>query len=217
MSSPLEKLRAITRNANVPGYEINERNEGSPRQIEPPTPPDRLLSLNSFNSYPETFAKPVEETPEQRSAPSQPDVEPTDDLEERAALIEYGAGVPRRWAEGFAALSSMSPPTGFSPERWCRIIDAAGVFLDRWAVRAAELGWCDVEIFGCDADAPAARLDQMGLVVLLERMHVVAIDETGADLLSNIGDVRQRYRRRPISPHAVRLWDLASGGTASDL
>jgi hypothetical protein len=140
-----------------------------------------------------------------------------DDIEERAAIVEFGAGVPRRWAEGFAALSSMPPPTGFSPERWHRIVDAAGVFLDRWAVRAAELGWCDVEIFGCDADAPAARLDQMGLVVLLERMHVVAIDETGADLLSNIGDVRQRYRRRPISPHAVRLWDLASGGTASDL
>src|SRR5437868_6876199 len=37
-----------------------------------------------------------------------------DDLEERAALIEYGAGVPRPWAEGYAALCTMAPPSGFS-------------------------------------------------------------------------------------------------------
>ena len=29
-------------------------------------------------------------------------------------LIEYGADVPRRWAEGYAALCSMAPPPGFS-------------------------------------------------------------------------------------------------------
>src|SRR5436190_20535195 len=55
------------------------------------------------------------------------------DLAERAALIEYGANVPRSWAEGYAALSSMPVPTGFSPERWVRIVDAAGGFIDRYA------------------------------------------------------------------------------------
>src|SRR6266480_3401113 len=40
-----------------------------------------------------------------------------DDIEERAALVEFGANVPRRWAEGFAALCSMSQPSAFSPER----------------------------------------------------------------------------------------------------
>ena len=54
-----------------------------------------------------------------------------DDLDERAALVEYGAGVPRSWAEGFAALCTMAPPAGFTPERWQRIVDAAGSFLDR--------------------------------------------------------------------------------------
>src|SRR5437762_12173838 len=44
-----------------------------------------------------------------------------DDLEERAALVEYGAGVPRSWTEGFAALCTMAPPAGFTPERWQRI------------------------------------------------------------------------------------------------
>jgi hypothetical protein len=185
VSSPLETLRAFSRSAR-PQYEINETNE-----ITPPQPLSAPVS--SFNSF--------------LSSPGN-----ADNLDERAAIVEYGAGVPREWAEGFAALSTMPAPTGFSTERWARIVDAAGVFLDRWAPKAAELGWVDVEIFGCDGSAPAARFDLMGLVLLLERMRVIAIDATGADLLSNTGDVRQRYRRKPTSPHAVRLWDLATGG-----
>ncbi len=95
-----------------------------------------------------------------------------DDIEERAAIIEEGANVPRQWAEGYAALCAMPPPAGFSSQRWARIVDAAGTFIDRWAVRAAELGWTDRDVFGCDAAAPTARFDQIGMVVLLERMHV---------------------------------------------
>src|SRR6266550_7358323 len=91
-----------------------------------------------------------------------------DDIDERAALIEYGANVPRRWAEGYAALCSMPTPRGFSPERWARIVDAAGVFLDRWAADAIRCGWSDLDVFGCDRDRPDARFDCMGLVILLD-------------------------------------------------
>src|SRR5690242_17403079 len=54
------------------------------------------------------------------------------DPEERAAIIAEGAEVPQAWAEGYAALCAMPPPAGFWPERWQRIIDATGAFLDRW-------------------------------------------------------------------------------------
>jgi TubC N-terminal docking domain len=138
-----------------------------------------------------------------------------DDIEERAAIVEFGAGVPRRWAEGFAALSSMPPPTGFSPERWHRIVDAAGVFLDRWAVRAAECGWSDLDVFGADPDRPPSRFDAMGLLLLLYRAEVVGIDKDGADLLVNPGAARQRYRRRPVPDGTVSLWDLTSRSPGS--
>jgi hypothetical protein len=130
-----------------------------------------------------------------------------DDLEERAALVEYGVDVPRRWAEGFAALSIMAAPTGFSPERWQRIVDAAGVFLDRWAAKASECGWSDLDVFGCDATAPDRRFDCMGLTMLLDHMEVVGIDKDGADLLGT-GGARLRYRRRPLPAHTVSLWEL---------
>jgi hypothetical protein len=110
-----------------------------------------------------------------------------DDFEERAAIIEYGAGVPRQWAEGYAALSTMAAPTGFSPARWQRIIDATGTFLDRWAAEAIECSWSALDVFGVNPDRPTARFDAMGLVLLLDRCSVVSIDEHGADLLTKTG------------------------------
>ena len=37
-----------------------------------------------------------------------------ENFDERAALVEYGADVPRDWAEGFARLVVAPPPAGFS-------------------------------------------------------------------------------------------------------
>ena len=130
-----------------------------------------------------------------------------DDLNERAAIIEHGVGVHRAWAEGYAALSSMPAPAGFSSERWSRIVDAAGIFIDRYAGIAIERGWSDLDVFGCDADRPDARFDCMGLVLLLDRCEIIGIDEEGADLVTETG-TRQRYRRRPLPVQTVCLWVL---------
>ena len=142
------------------------------------------------------------------AAPEQLTVVDTDELDERAALIEFGANVPRRWAEGYAALCSMTPPAGFSSERWARIVDAAGVFLDRWAADAIRCGWSDLDVFGCDRDRPDARFDAMGLALLLDRMAVVGIDPDGADLIATAGGAKLRFRRRPLPQNTISLWDL---------
>ena len=129
------------------------------------------------------------------------------DLGERAAIIEEGANVPRRWAEGFAAMASMPAPAGFSPERWRRIVDATGTFLDRWAAKVIACGWSDLDVFGCDAAAPDRRFDCMGLVLLLDSWEVSSVDEAGADLVTETG-APLRYRRRPLPGHTVSLWQL---------
>jgi hypothetical protein len=191
--SALELARALVRRAdgvadadtteNSLPYETNENNEltaSSPRA-------EGLISFHSFNSSRRTIER--------------------EDRGERAALVEYGAGVPRAWAEGFAALCTMAPPAGFTPERWQRIVDAAGVFLDVWAAKAIACGWSDLDIFGVDADRPDARFDAMGLVLLLDRCEIVGIDEHGADLLTTTG-ARQRYRRRQLPTSTVSLWQI---------
>ena len=79
MSSALDRLYAIARSdaAQSPANEKNEINEITPAGEQ----------VNSFSSF--------------LSCP--PDVG-EEEFEERAALIEFGAGVPREWAEGYAAL-----------------------------------------------------------------------------------------------------------------
>jgi hypothetical protein len=45
----------------------------------------------------------------------------TDEHEERAAIVEYAASVPREWAEGFARLDPGRPPDDVPPRRWLSI------------------------------------------------------------------------------------------------
>ena len=54
----------------------------------------------------------------------------TDGQNQRAALVEYGAGIPRAWAEGFEQLASDCQPEGVPPKRWKIFIDDVGRFLD---------------------------------------------------------------------------------------
>ena len=162
-------------------------------------PAELLAELRQHKAEVIAFLRP----PPQETADAAQDA---DNLDERAALMEYGANVPRRWAEGFAALSSM-PPAGFSSERWARIVDATGTFLDRWAAKIIACGWSDLDVFGCDAAAPDRRFDCMGLVLLLDRWKVSSIDEAGADLVTETGTLL-RYRRRPVPGHTISLWQL---------
>jgi hypothetical protein len=64
-----------------------------------------------------------------------------DDYEERAAIIEHDGGIPREWAEGFARLDPARPPAGLTLQRWHTVIEAIGIFLDKWAGEAVAKGW----------------------------------------------------------------------------
>ena len=68
--------------------------------------------------------------------------------DERAAHLEFDAGLPRAWAEHFARLLVGDPPGDFSPTRWQAVLDAALVFADKWAAEAHRLGWDASEVFG---------------------------------------------------------------------
>jgi hypothetical protein len=92
--------------------------------------------------------------------------------------------------------------------RWQRIVNAAGAFIDQWAVEATRCDWSDLDVFGCDAARPDARFACMGLVLLLDRAKVAAIDPQGVDLVTATG-ARQRFRRRPLPGGTVSLWELA--------
>ena len=128
-------------------------------------------------------------------------------FEERAAIIEDGAGVLRSWAENFARLDIAERPPKFSEPAWRQLIDDGGQFLDRWANEAARLGWSALDVFGVDPAAPSTTYEAMGLVPLIRGGNVVAIGSDRATIRTQEGTLLT-YLRRPRQA-AIAVWDLA--------
>jgi hypothetical protein len=120
------------------------------------------------------------------------------DFEERAAIVEEGAGVPRAWAEAFAILANSCPPSTLDPETWNELINAAGVFLDEWGSQAAALGWAAEELFGLDAKSPVQEHDVSRAALFLGGARVIAMTQSRL-VLRRDGDLRTITRRRPTS------------------
>lgn len=134
--------------------------------------------------------------------------QPPHDTEERAAIIEEGAGVPRKWAEGVAQLSTMPAPAGVPVQRWRLLIDNAGRFIDRWATQAATLGWDTASVFGCHAGKPHERIDVQGLVWLIGSGEVIAITSETAAIRTAGGPI-VTYRRRQSNGEPVAMaWEI---------
>jgi hypothetical protein len=129
------------------------------------------------------------------------------------------AGVPKRetsarvdWAEGLARLHPDRPPGDVPTKRWLRFVDDVGLFLDGpFCATAAALGWGPLDLFGCDRDRPFARLDQAGLLWLLNGSRFVALSENTATIKRPAGAL-QTYRRKPNGPGQALPWELAMKG-----
>ena len=116
------------------------------------------------------------------------------DFEERAAIIEDGAGVPRAWAEGYARLSLTKHPLGFTEKQWRQTINDGGRFLDRWAVKADRLGWSPEDAFGGRHLNP--KWDRFGLVGLINGGDVVMMIRDAAKIRLESGSSVIYPRRR---------------------
>jgi hypothetical protein len=128
--------------------------------------------------------------------------------EERAAIVEHDGGVPRAWAEGFALLDPNRPPGDVPLKRWQRFVDDVGLFLDSpFSAVAAALGWSPLDLFGCNRDRPFARIDQAGLLWLLNGDRLLALTEHTATIETRTG-ARQTYRRKPSGEHRELAWEL---------
>jgi hypothetical protein len=119
-------------------------------------------------------------------------------FDERAAIVEEGAGVPREWAEAFARLDLRARPTGESGDRWRQLMNDAGRFLDRWGAEAERLGWSAIDVFGYHANRSPDAPTTAGLVPLIMGGTVVSIAHDRATIrMSDGGSVV--YLRRPLA------------------
>jgi len=128
--------------------------------------------------------------------------------EERAAIVEHDAKIPRAWAEGFARLDPDQPPANVPLKRWQRFIDDVGRFLDSpFCAVAAALGWGSHDLFGADRDRPFARIDRAGLLWLLNGDKVLMLAQDAVTIETRTG-ARQTYRCKPPDPGRVLAWEL---------
>jgi hypothetical protein len=128
--------------------------------------------------------------------------------EERVAIIEYDGKVPRTWAEGFARLHSYQPPVNVGALPWRIFVDDVGRFLDGpFCGIAASLGWGPFDLFGADRDRPFARIDQAGLLWLLNGDRLVALSENEATIETRTG-ARQTLRRKTSEAGRALAWEL---------
>ncbi len=148
-------------------------------------------------------------------APTREAPERGDFQEDRAAIIEHDANLPREWADGFARLCTIPRPAAVTPERWTQVINDAGKFCDRWAAKAAALGWQTLDVFGCHHAKPDARLDAAGLVWLICGNEVVAIGPDAVILRTHSGASHTIRPRTVAAEGALRVaaWELEAGAT----
>ena len=128
----------------------------------------------------------------------------TEEVEERAAIIEHDGGIHPQWAEALARICHTSPPPQISTERWRLFIDDCAHFLDDgWANHAAALGWKPRDVFGCDAEFADVRPD--GLMWITGGAKLIALSSSAAVLVTQDG-IRRTYRRSPITSGAMLAW-----------
>ena len=115
---------------------------------------------------------------------------------------------PRAWAAGVARLDPENPPLDVPPARWRHIVDDSGRFLDGpFCAEAVALGWGSFDLFGCDITRPYARIDQMGLLWLLNGHRLLVLTEMSAVIEMSNG-ARQTFHRKTSEAGRVLAWEL---------
>jgi hypothetical protein len=124
------------------------------------------------------------------------------------AVIAEIVGIPDEWQAGYAKLHTMPCPSTIRPDHWDRIVVAAGLLLTRWGAQLAAMGWTTADLFAAHPEAPLARYDCAGLVLLLPGCEVAAVTADAATLRTRTAAM-QTYRRYITLErrHAVPLWE----------
>lgn len=85
-----------------------------------------------------------------------------------AAVATVAApGIEYPWSDGIRQLEAMPRPPRKSAEDWDELVNEAVMVSRHWGQRATDLGWEPLDLFGCNPNPFALRLDRNGLVVSL--------------------------------------------------
>jgi hypothetical protein len=97
----------------------------------------------------------------------------SDEVAERAAIMEIDGGLPRQIALALAFLELTSA---------AEMVDTLARFADEWGIRSQALGWTIEELFGAPPSRSLANALQSGsIVVALSGDTAIIRDASGED------------------------------------
>jgi hypothetical protein len=115
------------------------------------------------------------------------------------------------WRQALAGLDPLKPVRDVPLRRWQNLLRDCRWFLDPdpgWTELALDFGWTEYELFAANRSKPHARLDQCGLLWLVNRARIEEIGESFCVLVTATG-ARSTYRMRTSPPDEVCLpWEL---------
>jgi len=183
---------------------------GNDLMLEAPAPPPAPL-LNAIRQHKvEVIALLRQRLPFYQNA-----IDVHEEFEQRAAIIEHDAGIPREWAEAFARMDCCQRPAQISDKAWQNIKHYTGLLLDRHIHDIIRRGWEVAEIFGCHYAAPERRYDAMGVLLLLHDCEIIGVEHDRITLMTTTGAEQVFYRTRLTRPQErIMIWELADSGRA---
>jgi hypothetical protein len=100
------------------------------------------------------------------------------------------------------------PPRDFPDSRWRTTrADIERFLASPLAEKARSLGWTELDLFGVDADRPFARIDQAGLLILLDGATIVEISADTA-IIEKAAGTRHTWHRHHDQAGRVLVWEV---------
>ena len=129
------------------------------------------------------------------------------ELPDKRAALKRGC-IVQRWIEGVQRLDYVRSPPAVPPIRWQLFLGDCHSFLsssEKWAERAAALGWNALALFGCHQIRPRGHLGSAGLVWAINGGRLVELHRDWAVIERTQDRSRQIHHRRSLNAANVML------------
>ena len=141
-----------------------------------------------------------------KEQPSVRDAEPPD----RVPAESESCGIVQQWTKGVQRLDYMRCPAAVPLMRWHLFLGDCHSFLsssEKWAQRAAALGWNALALFGCHRSRPLEYLGSAGLLWAINGGKLVELHRDWAVIERGRDKTRHVYhRRRQDKAHVGLPW-----------
>jgi hypothetical protein len=142
------------------------------------------------------------------------------ELPDKSFAASESPSVVQQWLEGVQRLDYVRSPPAVPPIRWQLFLGDCHSFLsssEKWAERAAALGWNALALFGCHRTRPLEHLGSAGLLWAINGGKLVELHRDWAVIERGQDKSRHVYHRRRQDEANVTLpWSGPYGKRPDD-